>query len=316
MSARLATLRSVAPSALPLYQAERALRGAGWQVTLRTEAPPPGYVGLRAVWSSRTYEGWVSLDDLARRAFPMLGDIAWHAADKRYVFDLLEQGGQILALPAPPDGWSHVRFTQIVEAPLPPEPLLCFDEPGGVQAYFRQFPEAVAPLGAALAHIGALPVAVQFVFGRTTVPRSLISHIAPGDAIRINRLRNEVRVGGLTVCDFHCEGSNIMLSEQNQMATDDDIDGGQSRPAAGDGQATELFNPDELPITLEFVLQEEQVSVGQLVGCHVGMVLPMRPNASSDVIIRANGRRIGNGEVIQVGEHLAVEVKTLWATQT
>lgn len=75
--------------------------------------------------------------------------------------------------------------------------------------------------------------------------------------------------------------------------------------------APPAFDIDALPVTLEFVLHDERVTVAQLAGCHPGMVLPLR-GAPGEVTIRANGQPFGRGELIQVGEQLAVEVKALW----
>ncbi len=44
---------------------------------------------------------------------------------------------------------------------------------------------------------------------------------------------------------------------------------------------------------------------------HPGAMMSLKPNAAMEIAIRANGRLFGTGELVQVGEQLAIEIKTL-----
>lgn len=310
MNARYTLFRRVAPAELPLYRSARALRAAGGHAALRTIAPPRGYAALRATWRGVEHDGWVDLDDLMRRRYPALGALAWRALDRRYALDLLSGQDAAAELPAPPGGWAHVRLVDLVERALRAEPLLCFDAPGRVRALFRAFPhEALASRAAA--DVGDVPLAMRFAIGTARLPLALLPAVAPGDVLLVRAPRNVVRIGARALCEFCCEGENIMLKEPlAEHAIDDSHDSPATAGAAPDASPP-AFDIDALPVTLEFVLQDERVTVAQLARCHPGLVLPLR-GVPGEVTIRANGQPFGIGELIQVGDQLAVEVKALW----
>jgi type III secretion protein Q len=312
MSAPL-KVRTLCAGELPLYQSVRALQAAGRPAALRTQSPPRGYAAFRATWEGREYAGWADLAELLRRRYPELHGLAWRALDARYVLDLFNEPGTAASLPAPPGGWERVRFTGVVQSELPEQSLLSFDEPGSSPVLFREFP-VVAPsdAGSAAAHAGALPLVMRFCIGASFAPMSLLSGLVPGDALVVQSRRHVVKVGGKPLCGFQYEGMDIMLNEQIYDEDEDNWDEQAYADAApGDRPAPPAFELDALPVKLEFVLQEEQVTVAELARVHAGIVLPMREGAVGNVAIRANGRWLGTGELIQVGEQLAVEVRSV-----
>ncbi|WP_323117700.1 type III secretion system cytoplasmic ring protein SctQ [Burkholderia alba] len=309
MNPRYPSLRAVAPADLALYRSARALRAAGQRVALRRTSPPRGYAVVRAVWRDVEYDGWVDVDDLMRLCHPSLGALAWRAFDRRYVSDWLSGPAAAAALPAPPDGWTRARLAEFVEAPPRPAPLLCFDAPDRARALFRAFPhEALAPR--VVADVGALPLVMRFVIGETRLPLALLPAVAPGDALLVRAPRNVVRIGARALCEFRWEGETIMLNERIDDEADDEWTA-VDEPVDADPGAPPLFDVEALPVTLEFTLHHERVTVARLAGCHAGMVLPLG-GTPGEVTIRANGQPFGRGELIQVGERLAVEVTSLW----
>ncbi|MGV4663610.1 SctQ family type III secretion system cytoplasmic ring protein BsaV, partial [Burkholderia pseudomallei] len=183
------------------------------------------------------------------------------------------------------------------------------DTPGRARALFRAFPDE-APAARAVADIGGVPLTMRFAIGTARLPLALLPAVAPGDVLLVCAPRNVVRIGARALCEFCCEGENIMLNEPLADSAIDALhDASHDEPTAA--HAPPAFDIDALPVTLEFVLHDERVTVAQLAGCHPGMVLPLR-GAPGEVTIRANGRPFGRGELIQVGEQLAVEVKALW----
>lgn len=75
------------------------------------------------------------------------------------------------------------------------------------------------------------------------------------------------------------------------------------------------FDINALPVELEFVLQTERTTVAKLATCGVGAILPIRGKVG-EVEIRVNGQRFGSGELVQVGDQLAVEITDFHKTRT
>lgn len=99
------------------------------------------------------------------------------------------------------------------------------------------------------------------------------------------------------------------LYEENEYVAESELRNEDTR----EEEEPQPFDISNLPVGVEFVLQEETATVAELAGYHAGMVLPLR-GSTGEVTIRANGRPLGCGELIQVGEQLAVEIKTVWLT--
>ncbi|KVD78014.1 hypothetical protein WS62_29765 [Burkholderia sp. ABCPW 14] len=251
---------------------------------------------------------------MLRRRYSGLDGLAWHAIDERYLFDLLNEPGVISMIPGPAEGWSHVRLIGVVQEALPAQLMLAFEEPGHPAALFGEYPEVgVALSSGKKTEIDALPIALQFCIGTTHMPLAMLRRIEPGDVMLIETPRSIVHVGASPLCGFQYEGNYIMLNER--IENEDDLDTesnlGHEGELSGLESNAEPFDIDALPVSIEFVLQREQVTVGDLGRFHAGTVLPLRSDAVGDVAIRVNGRVFGCGELIQVGERLAVEVKTV-----
>lgn len=326
------TLRTLRAEGLPLYRSMCALQAAGRPASLAVQAPPRGYAAFRATWEGRGYDGWVDLAGLLRLRFPDIDELAWHAIDECYVLDLFGGNEAAAMIPAPLVAWHDLRLTGVVRQVLPPtEPLLYINEPGLAVALFRAFPLVTPPceLGGAVS-VAGLPVALRFRIGTSTVPFVSLAGIEPGDVLIIRSPRNVAEVGGKPFCGFKHEGMDIMLNEEIDEAPDWDDDGldeamneedaryaqarGDDTPAKSDDATQGLdakFDVGNVPVKLEFVLHEEPMTVDELARLHTGAVLQMRKGTQTNVAVRANGLLIAKGELVQVGEHLAVELKTV-----
>ena len=87
-----------------------------------------------------------------------------------------------------------------------------------------------------------------------------------------------------------------------------DPDAGAASPAAGDAD-TDL---DALPVKLSFEIGNAELALSDLRAMTAGHVIDLRQDPADAVDILANGRRIGRGEVVQIGESLGVQVVRLF----
>ncbi|KVM73929.1 hypothetical protein WJ60_06345 [Burkholderia ubonensis] len=309
MSAPL-MLRRIAPESLPLYQSMRALQAAGKRVAMRSTSPPRGYVALELKAGHRPVQAWADASWLLRQCLAGVDELAWRVIDTRYAVDLIRERSAALSLPAPPSGWSDVRVLDVVEDTQPARPLLCFDEAGRECAMFQDFPcGSVSEVPAESELLRQLPFAARFRIGTSRAPLASLSRIRDGDAILIASPCSELVVAGRTLCRFQYqyEDSKIMLNESV-----DEVEVEKPLHEWDDDAAdASRFNVDTLPVTLEFVLHEEQMPLERLTSLHAGSVLTLNDNAAASVIIRVNGQRFAVGELIQVGEQLAVEIKSV-----
>ena len=65
---------------------------------------------------------------------------------------------------------------------------------------------------------------------------------------------------------------------------------------------------NDLEIELTFVVGQTTLTVGELRNLAVGFTFELPTPVGQDLIILANGKNIGKGELIEVGGHLGVRV--------
>lgn len=62
---------------------------------------------------------------------------------------------------------------------------------------------------------------------------------------------------------------------------------------------------------LEFVLHEQCISLAELAALIEGQVLALAPSVLGHIEVRANGRMLARGELVQLGESLGVELQQI-----
>ncbi|MFO1349157.1 MAG: FliM/FliN family flagellar motor switch protein [Gammaproteobacteria bacterium] len=73
-----------------------------------------------------------------------------------------------------------------------------------------------------------------------------------------------------------------------------------------------LTQLDELPVTVTFDLGETTLALREVKGLQPGYAFALAQGMDKPVTLRANGRAIGAGQLIQVGEQLGVRVVELF----
>lgn len=74
---------------------------------------------------------------------------------------------------------------------------------------------------------------------------------------------------------------------------------------------TDMLQVDELPVDMTFELGRLTIPLSRLESVDQGYTFTLGGLSRSDVIIRANGRCIGRGELVQVGEEMGVRITNL-----
>lgn len=153
----------------------------------------------------------------------------------------------------------------------------------------------------------------------TDLTMSALRALAVGDAMLCDRIAVP---GGAAVvlseaihakADFDAEG-HLTLSESFRspelyalgdflMTEDDD----QERPV----QAIAESDIDDLPVRLVFEVGRLDITLDELRSLGVGVPVPLDRPASSAVQVFANGRRIGAGEMVMIGEQIGVRITQL-----
>ncbi|KVT54024.1 hypothetical protein WK55_22075 [Burkholderia ubonensis] len=295
-----------------MVQRAGSWRAAGYSVAIQTESIRPGDIRFEATAAGRCYVGWADAIDLARQAYPSLSDVAWQAMARQYLLGLMnEDGAMRRAVVSPPGGWSRIRCVGIGidDAGDIARPALRIDAPGRVPASFVELPDLAASWDCTK-RVPQLPITLRFVLGSTRISVSALQALRDGDAVLIQDSAFNVTAGGRQLCAYSIEGNNIMLDEQEYgaQASASETNCGQRDARASDGQP---FDMAALPVKLECVLQHTDLTVADVAQLHAGAILPLEPDAERRVTLYANGRYLARGELIQVGDRLAVEIQSI-----
>ena len=79
------------------------------------------------------------------------------------------------------------------------------------------------------------------------------------------------------------------------------------------GNPTEFSDPDldDLPVRLVFEAGRVELSLGELQRLAPGALVPLSRPLDEPLDIMANGRRLGRGTLVQIGESLGVRIVSI-----
>ncbi|MBY0443580.1 MAG: FliM/FliN family flagellar motor switch protein, partial [Burkholderiales bacterium] len=183
------------------------------------------------------------------------------------------------------------------KAPMPATAMLCLKTPQG-RVWLMDIPamrkgqDKLDP-----AWLLTLPLPLIFEIGCSKLSRRARARLGVGDVLLISEETHWVKSCNVRIGRYWQNEDGIMIEREDeaQLATPTEI-------------------PDllaELPLRLEFILQQSTVSVSQLGDLYLGQLLPLIPNAEKLIEVKANGVLIARGELVQVDGRLGVELSEI-----
>lgn len=151
------------------------------------------------------------------------------------------------------------------------------------------------------------PIRVAVRVGALALPLSALSAVRPGDALIPDRFplaRNEavIAVGGRHAATAKIDGKQArLLTPLQRVPPSEEVGMAQT-------DVREAGALDDVDVELVFELGRQTVEVGELRALAPGAVIPLGRDPASPIDILANGRRVGLGEIVKVGETLGVRV--------
>lgn len=181
-------------------------------------------------------------------------------------------------------------------------------------------PDALLPPALALARSGAgavaapgIPVLLAWRAGTARLGAGLLASLRPGDAV----LMSDTWLDQGRVLLVAGEGLAVPASVCGTRATLEGAPipgapGAWSMRMAGnteaDAPAPEDVDLDELEVSLVFELGRRWATMSEVAALGPGSVLDLGRDLQGPVDILANGRRIGQGEVVQIGDAVGVRL--------
>jgi len=180
----------------------------------------------------------------------------------------------------------------------------------------RADPPADGPAELALAHWSRLPAPVVVRMPGPRVPQGEWAGLAPGGVIVVGRASDppQVRAHGAgrawpvraSAEGWRVEGPGVPDSDDQEKKMSEDEQQPNRDLAGGDPATTPV---DTLPVQVQFELGRLEVALGDLAQLQPGYVFALPAHLQgANVAVRANGREVGRGELVAVGDTLGVRL--------
>jgi type III secretion protein Q len=163
-----------------------------------------------------------------------------------------------------------------------------------------------------------LPVPVRMRVAATTCSVGEIATLLPGDVVMADDCVRKARAAVAVVAEHLVAPVDITASGARMAAPltrgqgslwEWSMENGAERPQADALQKTDL---DDIPVRLMFELGRVVLSLAEIRQLAPGALIPMPRPADESVEISANGRRIGRGSLVRIGDNLGVRITRLF----
>jgi type III secretion protein Q len=171
------------------------------------------------------------------------------------------------------------------------------------------FTQALTQLPDAVRDWPQLPIAVHFEVGSSQLSVGEFAALEPDDLIFLER-------------GPWLEDGSVMIrlaanfgwraSVEGDVLTLQSLEMGMAEEELFEEGTAPLESLDELPITLSFDLGRQTLPYKEIKMLQPGYTFELAKTQEKPVNLRANGRTIGKGELVQVGDYLGVRVIELY----
>jgi flagellar motor switch protein FliN len=162
-----------------------------------------------------------------------------------------------------------------------------------------------------------IPLEIFFEIGRTILSIKDLDDIEPGDIIILDsdsfldKHQMVIRMGPLALFSGSIDpAGKIKIEEkllenmEEKMEETPSIDGTISK----DERDKQI---DDIPVKLVFQLGETRMKFGELIRLQPGYIFAVETDINKPVTIKVNGRPVGKGELVEIGDSVGVRVLQL-----
>ena len=218
----------------------------------------------------------------------------------------------------------RIEFTSVDRnAPLPQSVPFAFALTGNDQttecSFFAETAELGARIGSLLDEAGGsprvpadFPLQIYLRRNALTITIGMLRSLQPDDVILLGDADKD-RTAAVIIAERFFSPVTLTAAGPQLLAAPAAIAGSnwewtmdQNTPP--NGQTLEESSLDELPVALAFEVGRTVMPLGEVKQLAPGAIVAFPGVTEEMVDIIANGKRVGRGEVVRVGEHLGVRV--------
>jgi type III secretion protein Q len=165
----------------------------------------------------------------------------------------------------------------------------------------------------------SLPLSLSLCAGRESFPSALLREAEPGDVLRFScpaKPALTLEVAGRALWTASLADGKITIEgilnknpEEAAMSAKPENVGTSAAGPNAPGLSQEAIDALEITLTLE--LDERRVTIGELAALGPGQILDTTASLDAPVTIKAGGKAVGKGRLVEVGDSLGVLISFL-----
>ncbi|WP_032114426.1 FliM/FliN family flagellar motor switch protein [Candidatus Arsenophonus nilaparvatae] len=231
----------------------------------------------------------------------MLAPLPWLSIPASYLIELLQE--QLTTISIPQLGEFQIQVTQFACLQEPIDAIRITSSLGQILIVDANGTASLKENGYA-----NLPLQVRFSIGHSRLKQQLFRTLQTGDILLLQQSKTSLSVETLPLFHYTWQPKGNIMLEQPIVSDQDD------QNASPESSAT-IFDLNQLPLKVDFILQHQTFSLNTIKSWQSGTQLILNSDAHCAIALEINGQPFAKGELIQVGEQLAVELHTLLSTE-
>lgn len=290
-------LRRVDPLAHAHTQVIQRWRCAGRDAGLGKLPVRPGYLRFCAQGDGGGWHGLIMARDWLHQSLPTLGSLLLRECPLPSIVELFRALPKPLLLAVDELRYSRLSdIESVAPAQLPTHALPWLETSRG-RLWLTRLPRldaTRAPLELD-PWLDGLPMHLLLILGTSHLSLADRLRLADGDVLRIQEQTRHCLLAD------RCLGVFTFTQEGLYMQPSDASPEGVEPPTVDIDLGT-------LPVRLEFVLATHQVDLATLAQIIAGQLIPLAQDAAQHIEVRANGKPVAQGELVQLDGQLGVEL--------
>jgi type III secretion protein Q len=250
-----------------------------------------GFLRFSAQGEQGAWQGLIMARDWLHHSLPQLPLLLAVECPATSIAGLFRAVPRPLVIEVDELHYQHLSDVELIEPScLPAQELPWLDTSRG-RLWFTLLPPECPASGAQESWLTDLPMHLELRLGVSDLSCSGHLRLGVGDVLRITRLTHQCLLAdcAIGVFTFTEEGLHMELT-------------------VADSSEQDVVELDHLPVRLEFVLATHAIELGALKNIIAGQLIPLAADVAQHIEVRANGKRVARGELVQLDERLGVEL--------
>lgn len=280
-------------------QAVQGWLRAGHSAGMGRPASPHDYLRFSARGERGDWRGMINARDWLHRALPQLDSLLAVECPAIRIAELFRAVPRPVVLAVEALHYQALVDVELLNpAHIPAQELPWLATPQG-RLWLTDLPPVHRATEAlhSVPWLADLPQRLELILGVSYLSHSSHAQLGRGDVLLINDSTRRCLLADRGIGFFRFIEGGICMELADADST-----------VQAASESPHSIDLSHLPVRLEFVLATHEIALGELAAIIAGQVIPLAAAAAQGIEVRANGKCVARGELVQLDEHLGVEL--------